>query len=436
MKKINLFLVFFLFSLALHAQILNLRPTERYVVEKTKIQQELVILNTTGSELIIKGIQLSFESEYASVLWFNPYRYWIYAESNNWEDVYKLAMVPQSSISLEPDESYAIGIMEMYIGTVEHSVAEFPHPGENIFPTIQCELNDDTPIPPSDHKFAIFGDVIYGDANEDGEFSFSDAIFCMENYYCSGQEYSTYQHLAWDVSGNYKRDFHDIYLMLRRIVDESFVFPIRDVYFLQTEPKPVSGGGGSGLILDGNQLAIDANNPVYDGELEIKVPDGVKISVLNAEYYKLKEYPGVYKLAFINTNGTHGPLLQIEGGNPEEVEVFGSLNGERKSIIPIVSSITSVEEQTEVPTEFLLLQNYPNPFNPTTTIQYSISESDFVSLKIYDILGNEVQTLVNERKSQGNFSVEFNASNLPSGIYLYTIQVGKNSETRKMTLMK
>lgn len=86
--------------------------------------------------------------------------------------------------------------------------------------------------------------------------------------------------------------------------------------------------------------------------------------------------------------------------------------------------------------EFALDQNYPNPFNPATTINYSIPNQSFVSLKVYDTLGKEVAVLVNEEKISGNYKVEFNAENLPSGIYLYTITAGEYSDTKKLLLIK
>lgn len=96
----------------------------------------------------------------------------------------------------------------------------------------------------------------------------------------------------------------------------------------------------------------------------------------------------------------------------------------------------SGEVSIGVPDKFSLSQNYPNPFNPATTIQYSIAESRFVTLKIYDILGNEVASLVNETIEPGNYKIKFDGSNLSSGIYLYKIIAGKFSETKRMTLIK
>lgn len=88
------------------------------------------------------------------------------------------------------------------------------------------------------------------------------------------------------------------------------------------------------------------------------------------------------------------------------------------------------------PVEFKLYQNFPNPFNPTTEIRYSIAEESFVSLKIYNVLGEEVKTLVNEYKSVGNYKKTFDASSLRSGIYIYRVQAGNFVDVKKMILVK
>ncbi|MHB1688059.1 MAG: T9SS type A sorting domain-containing protein [Ignavibacteriaceae bacterium] len=81
-------------------------------------------------------------------------------------------------------------------------------------------------------------------------------------------------------------------------------------------------------------------------------------------------------------------------------------------------------------------QNYPNPFNPATTISYSIPVRNFVTLKVYDLFGKEVATLVNEEKNAGNYKIEFNGNKLSSGVYFYRIQTGNFAETKKLILLK
>jgi hypothetical protein len=83
-----------------------------------------------------------------------------------------------------------------------------------------------------------------------------------------------------------------------------------------------------------------------------------------------------------------------------------------------------------------LSQNYPNPFNPTTKISFSIPVQSKVMLKIYDVLGKEVMTLVNDVKSAGSYELEFNASNLASGAYFYKISAGQFSDIKRMMLIK
>ncbi|MCW8817296.1 MAG: T9SS type A sorting domain-containing protein [Ignavibacteriaceae bacterium] len=93
-------------------------------------------------------------------------------------------------------------------------------------------------------------------------------------------------------------------------------------------------------------------------------------------------------------------------------------------------------ESINLPNEYALEQNYPNPFNPSTTIKYSVPNAENVQLKVYDVIGNEVATLVNETKSPGSYEVPFNASQLSSGVYIYSIRAGNFVETKKMILMK
>jgi len=98
---------------------------------------------------------------------------------------------------------------------------------------------------------------------------------------------------------------------------------------------------------------------------------------------------------------------------------------------------TSVQvEEENIPETFVLKQNYPNPFNPTTTIEYSLPNPSFTTLKIYDILGREIQTLVQERQTAGPHSVVFEARDLPSNIYFYKLEGDGFYEIRKMVLVR
>jgi len=100
--------------------------------------------------------------------------------------------------------------------------------------------------------------------------------------------------------------------------------------------------------------------------------------------------------------------------------------------------VSFVEEEAidEIPTNYNLNQNYPNPFNPSTKIRYSVPQSSNVVIKVFDILGSEIETLVNEEKTVGTYELTWYAESLPSGIYFYRLQAGSFIETKKMVLIK
>jgi hypothetical protein len=102
----------------------------------------------------------------------------------------------------------------------------------------------------------------------------------------------------------------------------------------------------------------------------------------------------------------------------------------------VYGTLLSADEDMHIPEKFILNQNYPNPFNPSTTISFGIPVREKVQILVYDVLGREVSTLVNEEKPAGEHSVSFDAAGLASGMYYYRIRAGEFSETRKMLLIK
>jgi predicted acyl esterase len=145
----------------------------------------------------------------------------------------------------------------------------------------------------------------------------------------------------------------------------------------------------------------------------------------------------VYDDEFLRTNPHVLPVLKRANN-----KIY--VNGSNKSYIelPMIGFAIGVNNiSSNVPAEFKLYQNYPNPFNPSTKIKFSLphpSEGGAVAVRliVYDILGREIQTLVNEELAPGTYETEFNAAGLPSGIYLYRISAGDYSETKKMILVK
>jgi hypothetical protein len=135
--------------------------------------------------------------------------------------------------------------------------------------------------------------------------------------------------------------------------------------------------------------------------------------------------------------------LPKEIKTPTDVEIisgcFWVLDFETRRLYKLKEDSTS-SNVTEpiVPNIETLNQNYPNPFNPQTTIEYSIKNSNYVTLKVYDLLGKEIATLINEEKPAGNYNIQFDAAkyNLPSGIYFYTLKAADYTSSKKMILIK
>jgi hypothetical protein len=100
------------------------------------------------------------------------------------------------------------------------------------------------------------------------------------------------------------------------------------------------------------------------------------------------------------------------------------------------SPVTDVEPDALRPTQYALSQNYPNPFNPTTKIQFTIVDRQLTIVKVYDVLGRDVKTLVNEVKPPGSYTVQFDGSGLSSGLYFYRLQAGDFVQTKKMLVVK
>ena len=115
---------------------------------------------------------------------------------------------------------------------------------------------------------------------------------------------------------------------------------------------------------------------------------------------------------------------------------YGSINSDHPVQTTYLDVITELKDDPQQPLTTGLWQNYPNPFNPSTTIKYSISKRSYITLKIYDMLGREIEALVNSVKPAGNYQVEFYAVDLPSGVYFYRIQAGSFNQVRKMLLIK
>ncbi len=198
-------------------------------------------------------------------------------------------------------------------------------------------------------------------------------------------------------------------------------------------------------------FALSSIELAQNDSLTIENPDSNKIKLIS--FGTAKDYDIEINYATENGLGRFGDLnipLQANTSHTfvpnwtditnTDLEVLVDIgnDGTIDDTLSLINQLTGLgnDQGSVLPTEFRLEQNFPNPFNPTTTIQYSLPQRSNVTLKVYDVLGNEVATLVNEEKGRGIYSVNFDASQLASGIYFYHLQAGFYVQTRKMILIK
>jgi len=227
--------------------------------------------------------------------------------------------------------------------------------------------------------------------------------------------------LGFDQAGSY-----DLFTLLG----------ISDVQDGSSANNPITNlVGQAGTLTDGmffdsssqpNNNFIDIFTPNAWGKVSFIDTTLGNVAVQNVGVFGQKSFCFSYALAKLN-----------DGTSPNtKTELL-------TKILNFFDIIISVEAETDVsiPFTFSLEQNYPNPFNPSTIIKYSIPQSSQVQIKIYDVLGNEIETLVNEEKPEGTYEVEFNSHsgnvrNLTSGVYFYKLQAGTYVETKKMVFLK
>ncbi|MCX6165291.1 MAG: T9SS type A sorting domain-containing protein [Ignavibacteriae bacterium] len=261
------------------------------------------------------------------------------------------------------------------------------------------------------------GTVVYS-TNGGGTYSTNTVTFKRNNL----NKPITMNNVTYDtISVNFPKSINsnilDINVSIDTVInsiDSGLVFILNHNYIYDTLIYRAGGNGNNFIrtVLDDSALlSINAGTPPFTGS-----------------YRPLK------------------PLSQFNYTSPNGLwilKIKESLNGERTGVIKswgITVSYNypiSVNKISEIiPSTFELKQNYPNPFNPSTNIKYQIANSKWITLKIFDILGREVVTLVNEKQSPGVYEVTFDGSGLSSGMYFYKLVSGDFSETKKMVLIK
>jgi len=219
-------------------------------------------------------------------------------------------------------------------------------------------------------------------------------------------------------------DYGDKYNSFRRIEDGLYVYiwtGMREYKFYDFS-KNVSESWRIDSIYNRRVVKKDSVwSQLFQKNLLRMEFEDLYVNANNDTFYIERSWQQIYK-------GVGDAVLGEGGGY---IELIGAIiNGQR------FGTITSVEIDNSIPSLFILYQNYPNPFNPSTSIQYAIGSKQYASLKVYDLLGNEVATLVSEVKPAGIYEVEWDANLFPSGVYFYQLRTGNFVKTKKMILLR
>jgi len=190
---------------------------------------------------------------------------------------------------------------------------------------------------------------------------------------------------------------------------------------------PAIVGGYNVASFYGELNSLDTLTQIISGELTHTLPNPFIMDTVFWNFsYKAPDSVVIDTLYSVG-NSTNGD------GNPQPGDQW---NFGANFILTVIDEPVYVENKLSHPDEYILYQNYPNPFNPTTNFKFRIADFGFISIKVFDLLGREVTTLVNEEKPAGEYEVKFDAKGQASGIYLYKLETSNFTATRKMLLLK
>ena len=226
-----------------------------------------------------------------------------------------------------------------------------------------------------------------------------------------------------------------IYSATREMLDHSLEIMYRGGVYKSTD-------GGNNWIERSNGFGDIENLNVGSLAINPQNPEIIYAGTFDRFYHDESNGRGVFKstnggiswtqmntgLSHLSTN-----VITIDPSDPTRLYVGTDGNG---AFMGIDDNLINIDDKIQIPEKFALAQNYPNPFNPVTTISYSLPKSAMVSLSIYNIAGQLVEILVNERKNAGFYSVQWNARNVGSGLYFYRIEAGEYTETKKCVILK
>ncbi len=301
-----------------------------------------------------------------------------------------------------------------------------------------------------DHK-PVYNNGISGTVKNDSNMSVNSLIFAirLNDKYHFHKRYSA----VTDSLGNYSFShlYPGSYILLaipeRNYEPTFFRYDgMQTLRWKEADSVMVSDNG----MVTGINFTVVADTDSGAAVVSGLVKDNSGKPVNGAIVFALDDNQQISSYGITNANGNYTIAGLIPGSYTISTDKYGytstqtstvslDYNGNYSSSASFTitpDNVTSVNSKSTTVSNFELYQNYPNPFNPTTVIKYSVPVASKITLKVYNVLGSEIKTLVNSEKAAGNYSVEFNGSNLASGIYFYQLKAGNFVQTKKFVLMK
>jgi hypothetical protein len=395
----------------------NYNGGSSYIYNNMMSGIEKPITSGSGNNLHL----MSVSSDYASIK-FNTL-----IMNNLSSDTYMAAFAPYRGISLSNNMSFSLKNNIIVID-------------EDDFQTVGIYFEDNNEVPPDTSDY----NNVYRSGTVNAKFGYADGTFCasLEDwkiavpFFDANSISKSVSFVAGDdlhLSGASLGDVDLIGTPISGITTDidgetrHVTHPYMGADENLATPLPVELTSFSALVLGGDvklnwQTATEVNN--YGFEIERAIDNG-QLIIDNWEKIGFVDGHGnsisPKQYSFIDANSVSGKiqyrLKQIDNNGKYEYS-------------------QEIEIELGILIEFSLSQNYPNPFNLVTTINYQIPVGGIVTLKIYDVIGREIKTLISEAKSAGNYSIEFNASELASGVYVYRLSAGNFNSTKKLLLMK
>jgi len=214
----------------------------------------------------------------------------------------------------------------------------------------------------------------------------------------------------------------------------TYVIAVAGDYEYQCSIHPTLMQGTFSVTIPVELTSFSAN--IFDGAIMLNWQTATETNNSGFEIERKTSTGDWFKIGFVEGNGTttEPQAYSFTDNNISPAAYFYRLK--QLDFSGVFEYSASIEVIVSAPLSFELVQNYPNPFNPNTTIEFTIPQASNVSLKIYNLLGQEVRTLVNGIKDAGTHKINFDAKELNSGMYIYKIEAGSFTQVRKMTLLK